>query len=143
MKSNGGRISKDERTCKRFPVAALTSQCTAFQATRGMAVIGTFISILGVVCLFVALCVASRLFALVGGILATITGIVNMVTFAVFLGAVVNAQKLRPDVATPGYSYILLIASWVVALVAAMLAYLGAFAGSLSQSDDSADFESN
>ncbi len=138
-----GTGAKNELTCKRNPVAALTGRCAAFQATRGIAVIATFTSILAVVLLFVALCVMSRLFAAAGGIVALFTAILGMITFAVYLGGVVNAQSLTSKVGKPGYSYILLVTSWVVEFVAVALAYLGAFAASVSHSDDSADYESN
>ena len=120
--------SRNKLSCKRQSVTVLSGKCTAFQAVRGLAVAATFFSILATTFLFVSLCVMAGLFSAWGGAFAIIAAVSGLISFAVFLGAVVNAQKLAPNVAWASWSYILMIAGWVIVLIAAVLAHLSAFA---------------
>lgn len=110
-----------ERTCARNRVAALGGKCLAFQVVRAFAVVGTFCSVIGTVFLFVALCALEWEFERSGAVCTISAGMFLMVTFAVFLGAVVNAGGVRP-VAFPSWSYALCVAAWVIALVAGAVA---------------------
>lgn len=136
VKENTSDRSKDEKSCKSHTVHALADKCTSFQAVRGLAVVGTFFSILGTTLLFVSLCCdMTRLLSAVGSISIFISGISLLIAFAVFLAGIVNAQNIPKDVAYTGWSFALLIASWVIGIVAASTACVGAFAG--SHKDDS------
>jgi len=144
VKENVGDKSLNEKSCKSHPVSALTvnGKCTSFQAVRGLAVVGTFFSILGTTLLFVSLCCdMSRLLSAVGSISTFVSAISLLVAFAVFLASIVNAQSIPADVANTGWSFALLIASWVIGIVAASTACVGAFAG--SDKDDDSGYSSD
>lgn len=128
------------KSCKRHKVAALTterSQCAAFQATRALAVLGVFFSILATTLLFVSLCVMARLFAAIGAVCALASAAILLIAFAVFQALIINATFMN-TVAHRGFSFVLLIAAWVIAVFAGLIGCLGAFGGG-SKGDAGAD----
>lgn len=121
----------DDRACEDARVKPVTS-CASYQATRAMVIIGTLFLIAGsaitVVCVFVG---ASNLIS-TGALATFLGGLFVMIGFAVFYD---NIFRPIDDIASIGWSFILLIVSWPLAVLAAILAFLSPMLGSKEEEE--------
>ena len=113
-----------DTTCKRAPVSSL-KVCGAYQALRALTVLGTIFLVIGSALLVVAICVEARTLTAIGAAFTFLGALLLCAAFAVFLKNVFRDAAL-PDIANEGWSYILTVAAWVVAVFASILGLLGA-----------------
>lgn len=97
--------------------------CSAYQATRAMTIIGTLFLIVAASLLVVAVCVDSGALAATGGLMSAIAGIFLMIAFAVFLASVVRQGGIDA-LGNIGWSFILLIVAWPLCILAAVFGCL-------------------
>lgn len=110
--------------------------CSAYQATRAMTIIGTLFLIMGASILVVSVCITSRELNTAGAVCTLIGGLFLMIGFAVFFDAVFNPLN---EIASIAWSFVLLIIAWPLAILAGLLGITTSFTGA-KQPDDQ-DFE--
>lgn len=120
------RNDKD-RTCQESVVSPLSSKCTAYRATRALTVLGTVALVVGAAIFLVSTCITSKMLVWTGTAFTALATILVMCSFAVFYGTVFRGQSLN-GFASLGWSFIMLIISWPLAGLAAVIGLLAAFA---------------
>ncbi|CAN8072888.1 unnamed protein product [Agarophyton chilense] len=106
--------------CNNFRLLPV-SNCSAYQAARAMTVIGTIFLILGSSILVVSVCVASQTLSTTGAVLTFLSSIFLMIGFAVFYD---NTYKHLNEIASIGWSFVLIIVAWPLAFVASVIGVL-------------------
>lgn len=127
--------NEDDKKCKDSLVTPI-SDCAAYQATRAMTIIGTLFLIAGSSILVVSVCIASKALPTSGAICTFLGGLFLMIAFAVFYQEIF--RDLR-EIAGIGWSYILLIVAWPLAVVAGLIGMTALFGG--SKDAEEADYE--
>lgn len=115
----------NEKVCLDAPVGAL-SRCTGYRVVRAFTIIGTLFLILGAAVLLVSICVTSRNLVFLGTLFTSVGALCLMIAFAVFYTDVFRGGQLF-EVSSLGWSFVLLIVAWPVAVVGAVIGLLGAF----------------
>lgn len=113
-----------DKTCKREKVEAI-SNCTAFRVVRAFTIIGTISLIIGAAILLVSMCVTSRDLVWWGTGFTFMAGLGLLIAFAVFYNYVFVSSGMK-QVANIGYSLVMLIVSWPLAIVGALIGTLAA-----------------
>lgn len=108
--------NKEDEVCKDARVKPVNN-CSAYQATRAMAIIGTIFLIAGASILVVSIFVTSRNLLSLGALCTFIGGFFLMIAFAVFYD---NIFRRLDDIASIGWSFILLIVAWPLAMLAGL-----------------------
>lgn len=106
----------DDERCKDARVKPV-SNCSAYQATRAMTIIGTIFLIAGASVLVVSVFVTSRSLSSSGSLCTFLGGLFLMIAFAVFYDNIVRPLN---DIAGIGWSFILLIIAWPFAILAGL-----------------------
>lgn len=88
-------------------------------------VLGTLILIIGAATLLVATCVTSQNLVWFGTVCIFVAALFLMIAFAIFYNNVFKQTGLK-DVASIAWSFVMLIVSWPLAIVAGILGILGA-----------------
>lgn len=109
----------DDNRCQDDRVVAVKN-CSAYQAVRAMTIIGTIFLVLGASILVVSVCVTTTKLTTTGAILTLLASLFLMIAFAVFYASIFNTNNL-PEQAAIRWSFILLIVSWPLALIASLL----------------------
>lgn len=115
------------RTCLERRVAAVRN-CVAYQVVRAFVVVGVFLAMIGTATQLVSLVTADRTLAMLAGVALFVGGIAVMTGFAVFYVEEVGKSRLL-EFGRIGYSLILVIVGWPLALVAGMISCLAASMG--------------
>lgn len=106
--------------------------CAAYQATRAMTIIGTIFLIVGAAVLVVSVCINSRNLSTAGGANTFAAGFFLMIAFAVFYARIFKGNDLD-TIASIGWSFILLIVAWPLAIIAGLLGCFASFSSSKAQ----------
>lgn len=100
-----------------------------------MLIIGALFLILGASVLLVSVCVSSRNLSTFGAVSTFFGALFLMIAFAVFFQHNYKSPNLD-SIGSIGWSFILLIVSWPLAVVAALLALLASFNSSKQPQQD-------
>lgn len=114
--------------------ATPVQNCSAYQATRAMTIIGTLFLIFGASLLLVSICVSSRSLSTSGAVCTFVAGFFLMIAFAVFYKNVFKDGPLDP-LGRIGWSFKLLIAAWPIAILASLLGCLSSLGKAREQED--------
>ena len=120
------KVSKST-TCKRARVSTISS-CVAFQVVRIITCIGVLLLTIGASLTLVSFCTYSRSLAAIGGLADFLASVLLMIGFAVFYAETFSRDQIW-SIANIGYSLILCIASWPLALVGGFLSCCAASTG--------------
>jgi len=114
--------------------------CSAYQATRAMTIIGTIFLIIGSSVMVVSICINSRNLSTAGGVGTFLGGFFLMIAFAVFYAQIFKGNDLD-TIAGIAWSYILLIVAWPLAVIAGLIGCFASFSSSKAQEGDFDDSE--
>lgn len=128
---------EDSKECKDSRVKPVTS-CPSYQATRAMVIIGTIFLIAGSAILVVGVFVSARNLLSSGALATFLGGLFVMIGFAVFYD---NIFRPIDAVASIGWSFVLLIVSWPLAIIAGVFGIISLMTGSKEQEFDQADID--
>ena len=128
-------LNENEQACDKTKVKPV-SECAGYQATRAFAIMGVIFLILGCSLLCVSICVSSRNISAFGSYSTFFAGILLMIAFAVFQGNVFTAGDLN-KIGKIGYSFVLFIIAWPLAILAAVIGIIA----SMTSSKDSQGFD--
>lgn len=116
---------RSERTCLANRVDSIVNNCIAYTTTRAFTILGTIFLIFGAALFLVSTCVTSRPLVWWGTVLNGLAAIFTMIAFVVFYVFVFQQGNLNV-VANMGWSFIMLIVSWPLAVIATMFGVLAA-----------------
>ncbi|OSX68922.1 hypothetical protein BU14_2088s0002 [Porphyra umbilicalis] len=115
-----------DTTCLDAKVTLVDQSCTSYQFTRVLVCLGMILLVMGTSLLVVASCVTSGRVAASGSGLTLLSSLLLCIAFVVFYVKEYAGVDGASDWAKLGWSFVLLIISWPVAAVAAIVGALGA-----------------
>lgn len=124
MATTNDNDEDNERTCANERVKTIDN-CAAYQAVRVLAILGTIFLIVGASLLMVSSCFSSRGLIGSGALLTFLASLLLMIGFAVWIAELYKQPGLD-DIGKLGWSFILFIVAWPLALIASLLACLAA-----------------
>lgn len=114
-------------TCMTEAVRPVVN-CAAYQAVRGLLVLGLLMLVIGVATQVVSLVTLNRTLAMLAGMIIFMSAVFVMTAFAVFFNENWAGSKLY-SIGQLGYSFKVIIASWPIALFAGVSSCFAASMG--------------